>query len=300
MITPERWSTFRRDGYVSLGVVIDADEVAALAQRVDDLALGAVVNPAIQFQLDTGGAYDDLPSAVGQLAEPTLAYRKVQGLEFDPLFRRVMELPIVREVCGELYGAHADISVFRAMVMNKPAGQGTVLPWHQDGGDTWQLDRDPLITLWMALDPATTENGCMEVVPGSHRLGLLTRWGSTVSEEHAVLHCPAELVRPIEVAPGELILLHNWVIHRSGVNPSGIPRRAFTTCLMDARTVAVQTGDRYPLLFGEATAGAYPFVSELRAERDFWRHSQATAEEYAHSLEAEVAKLRAALGARDL
>jgi hypothetical protein len=64
---------------------------------------------------------------------------------------------------------HASISVFPVMMLNKPAGRGTYLPWHQDPGGVWKVDRDPLVTKWIALDPATRANGCVQVIPGSHR-----------------------------------------------------------------------------------------------------------------------------------
>src|ERR1700681_4710256 len=61
------------------------------------------------------------------------------------------------------------------MLAAKPVGQGTDLPWHQDGGDVWALDRDPLAAIW-ALDPATRADGCVEVVPGTRRLLLGSEW----------------------------------------------------------------------------------------------------------------------------
>ncbi len=292
LIDDSTWAAFDEHGYVSLGRVLDAEQVAALAARVDDLALGRVRNPAIVFQVDTGGEYDELPGAVAVLPAPSLHYRKVQGLEHDDLFAGVLRLPVVREVCARMYGAHAGVSIFRAMVMNKPAGQGTVLPWHQDAGDVWGLDRDPLVTLWLALDDATPENGCMEVVPGSHRLGLLTPYGSTVPPELASVHCPPESVRHITARAGELFLLHNWVIHRSGVNPTDGPRRAFTTCLMDARTVSVSTGNPFPLLHGPPPSLPHHHVAVLRAENEFLRDSAARSEEYALSLADELVKVR--------
>jgi phytanoyl-CoA hydroxylase len=82
--------------------------------------------------------------------------------------------------------------------MNKPAGRGTILPWHQDGGNVWSLDRDPLLTTWVALVPATQANGCMDCIPGSHQLGLLSQFGSTVSDENAKMHCLSEHAHPLE------------------------------------------------------------------------------------------------------
>jgi ectoine hydroxylase-related dioxygenase (phytanoyl-CoA dioxygenase family) len=153
------------------------------------------------------------------------------------------------------------------MVMNKPAQHGTYLPWHQDGGEVWRLDRDPLVTIWVALDPATRENGCVEVVPGTHRLGLLSTHGSTISDEDARRHCPPERVLPLEVKSGHGVLLHNWLIHRSGINPSPVPRRAFTACYLDGRTVGTLTGNRFPMVFGaEGPHLDLPYLTQLRAD----------------------------------
>ena len=46
---------------------------------------------------------------------------------------------------------------------------------------------------------------------------------------------------PLEVEAGHAVLLHNWLIHRSGVNPTPAPRRAFTVCYMDGRTLNAGT-----------------------------------------------------------
>jgi hypothetical protein len=180
------------------------------------------------------------------------------------------------------------------MVMNKPAGQGTVLPWHQDGGDAWKLDRDPLLTIWIALDPATAANGCPEVIPQSHLLGLVTREGSTLSEENAARYAPPEQARPLEVEAGHAVVLHNWLIHRSGVNPSPIPRRAVTCCYMDGRTIGTLTGERFPVIHGELSEEPYHFLAEMQRDRVALRESFAECEAYALSLAAEVERLREA------
>jgi hypothetical protein len=52
--------------------------------------MGIVQNPDVQMQLDTGGAYDELQAAVSHFQEGTCFYRKIQGLENDPLFLRLI------------------------------------------------------------------------------------------------------------------------------------------------------------------------------------------------------------------
>jgi hypothetical protein len=256
-----------------------------------------VRNEQVLLQLDTGGAYENLPEAVEQLEVGTRLYRKIQGLEFDDEFLPLVRHPRFFEVCARIYGPHVPLSIFRAMVMNKPAGQGTVLPWHQDGGDVWGLDREPLVTIWTALDPATTENGCMECVRGSHRLGLLTDFGSTLSEDHAAEHCLPEAVVPLEVPAGHAVLMHNWLIHRSGVNPSPTPRRAVTICYLDGRTRSVHTGTHLPMVTGAVSAAPLPYVRELTAHAENLRQAASDREVYALSLKAELEKVQPAYDA---
>jgi polysaccharide pyruvyl transferase WcaK-like protein len=284
MLTDADWQSFSRDGFLHLGQVLDAQQVQALQQRADALALGQISNPAIQMQCDTGGAYEALPEAVSQFEEGTRLYRKIQGLETDDLFAALIDRPLFREICAHIYGAHAAVSIFRAMVMNKPAGQGTYLPWHQDGGTVWQLDRDPQATIWVALDPATRDNGCMDAIRGSHRLGLLSLHGSTLTEEHVREYCRDDLTVPLEVPAGHAVLLHNWLIHRSGINPSSTPRRAFTMCCMDARTRGILTGDHFPVVFGEQASEPDPFVRQLKQDHAAQTDKATQAEEYALSL----------------
>lgn len=291
MLTESQWSDYLRDGYLRLGPVLSPEEVEALCARADELALGRRTFPELELQLDTGGDYEQLAGAVHAFESGTLRYRKIQGLQHDPLFARLLAQPLFAEICARHYGGHAPVSIFRAMVMNKPAGQGTYLPWHQDGGDVWKLDRDPLVTTWVALDPATRANGCVEVVPGTHRLGLLTTFGSTLTPEDAERHCPADAVLPLEVEPGHALLLHNWLIHRSGINPSPVPRRAFSACYMDGRTLGTLTGQRYPMVFGEEP-GDHRFVEHLRGERRVLSESLRQAQEFAASLQEENAQLR--------
>lgn len=288
MLTEQQWDDYSRDGFLHLGKVLEPEEVEALQRRADDLALGNLRNPDVQMQLDTGGAYDELAEIVPTFDRGTVLYRKIQGLETDDLYSRLVRHPLFLEICARVYGAHAPVSIFRAMVMNKPAGQGTVLPWHQDGGAVWALDRDPLVTIWIALDPATRANGCVEIVPGTHRLGLLSTYGSTITDADAAHCCPPESIQPLEVESGHAVLLHNWLIHRSGVNPSPVARRAFTACYMDGRTQSILTGNYFPLIAGSLPAEPYPYVRQLRDDCVTLREMRGEAERYAKSLEAEL------------
>jgi polysaccharide pyruvyl transferase WcaK-like protein len=286
VIADEQWDQFARDGFMHLGQVLDDDEVDRLKQRADDLAMGRVQNEHVEMQLDTGGAYEELPETVAAFDEGTRMYRKIQGLEMDEAFAPLIRHPRFLEVCARIYGPHVPLSIFRAMVMNKPAGQGTNLPWHQDGGDVWALDREPLVTIWVALDSATKANGCMDAVRGSQRGGLLSNYGSTLSEEDAAEHCPEDRVVALEVPAGHAVLMHNWLIHRSGLNPSPDPRRAVTICYLDGRTRSVLTGDHFPVVAGTIDSTPHKYIQELVAHTENLQTSFTRCEEYALSLRA--------------
>jgi phytanoyl-CoA dioxygenase PhyH len=283
LLSEQQWADYERLGFLTLRSILSQPELAQLRQRMDEIMLGQISYPELQFQLDTGGAYEDLPDPVSQNSARTLAYRKVQGLEAVPMVRDLIRRPMFRDICDRHYGRHTSISIFRAMLMNKPAGQGTYLPWHQDAGDVWKLDRDPLVTIWIALDAATRMNGCVQVIPGSHRLGLLSHHGSTLSAEDARRHCPESAITYLEIEAGDGLLLHNWLLHRSDVNHTDSPRRALTSCYMDGRTRNTLTGDQFPIVFGEPE-GPWPFLQSVSEENRILRESAAEAERYAKSL----------------
>jgi len=64
----------------------------------------------------------------------------------------------------------------------------------EDGGDVWKLDRDQMVTTWIALDPATRANGCVQLIPASHHLRLLSTKGSTISDADVQHYCPEDAI----------------------------------------------------------------------------------------------------------
>jgi len=251
------WARYERDGYLPLGRLLSDSDLHALQSRIDDIMMGRanLDYDRILMQLDsTTGNYQDAGVQSLGFKGPTLAYRKIQNLEYDDLFDEYMRRPIFREICTRAYGPEVPIACFRAMFMNKPSGQGTKLPWHQDA---WtDLDRQPLVTLWTALDPATKANGCVEVIPGSHIQGLVnpSHGSGFLTDEQVEQQVQPEKVVYLELEPGEAALLHNWLLHSSDVNRTPVSRRAFSVCYMDARTLS-KSGERFTPVFEPASAG---------------------------------------------
>lgn len=251
-ITSDQWQQFWQDGYLRLGSVLNPAELSALQQRIDAIMLGAAPVPyeRMMMQVDglTGNAADAGPQSKGHKGA-TLNYRKIQDLELDPLFLACMQRPLFREICTEVYGDGTPVDCFRAMFMNKPARHGSFLGWHQD---RWtDLDRDPVITIWIALDPATIANGCVQVIPGSHHSLINPEDASGFLRQDQAEAALAQ-AKPVflELAAGEAVLLHNWLLHASEVNHTDIPRRAFSICYMDGATHS-KRGAKFSRIFGE-------------------------------------------------
>jgi phytanoyl-CoA hydroxylase len=202
----------------------------------------------MQLDSDTGLYEDNKPMTRG-FKGATLKYRKIEELEYDSQFLAYIQHPLFEEICTHVYGPDEPIACFRAMFMNKPSRRGTFLPWHQD---RWSyLDRDPRITVWTALDPATRDNGCVQIIPGSHRFGLINpaHTSGFLTPEQMARHVSADKIEFLELKPGESVLLDNLLLHSSDVNQTDDPRRAFSVCYMSAHTVA-RNGDRFNTVFG--------------------------------------------------
>jgi hypothetical protein len=239
MILEAALGEFSTLGYARLGRLPDDAALDEMRRRAERMMLGELVYDGLFFQKDSPtNRYDDLEYGKGWEG-PSLDYRKIEKLELDPAYRAWISQPVFERVARALCDEGDGVTIYRAFLMNKSACGGSDLPWHQDGGNFWGLDRDPVLQIWTALDDAPVVAGCVEVLPGTHTAGLATPLGGVV---------PAQLVEArgtedavlLPVRAGEALLLHNHLWHRSGVNRSGRARRALSVCYMSARTRCVR------------------------------------------------------------
>jgi hypothetical protein len=223
---------FFAQGYARLGVWASETTIAALRQRSDDIMSGAVDHTPFFFQHDSpSGMYEDLSYGQGWRG-PSRDYRKIEKLERDALFLAWLKNPLFARIARELIGGPTNL--YRALLFAKSENGGTELPWHQDGGVFWGLDREPFLQIWTALDDAPSEAGCVEIFERSHLAGLATPDGGVVPRAWVERQSEPALALPAQA--GEVILIHNHLWHRSRRNTTGKPRRAFTACLLSAET----------------------------------------------------------------
>jgi phytanoyl-CoA hydroxylase len=222
-------------GWARLGRVATDDTLHSLRERSDDLMLGRVTYPGLFFQMDAQtGRYDDLTFGAGYEG-PSLEYRKIEKLERDPLFWAWLRNPLFERVARACV-LHPSIAMYRAVLFAKGARGGSELPWHQDAGVFWGLDRDPPLQIWTALDDAPREAGCVEILVGTHARGRATPLGGVVPKDRVRDMEAKGVVLPLPARAGEVLLIHNHLWHRSGRNTTGKLRRAFTVCYMSGAT----------------------------------------------------------------
>lgn len=249
-LTREQWSHFRDHGYVIVRSLLSGRELGVLRGEIDNIMLGGAGAQYANLMMELDAPAEGKPAFSTGFKGATLDYKRIQGLELVPVFRRYIQQPMFRDGCKRVYGSKAAVSVFRAMLVNKPPHRGARIGWHQD---CWNyLDSNPVLTVWTALDPATAESGCLQIVPGSHKCGHISPEDTSGFLTDAMIseHCRDRDVVFLNMAAGDVAFLHNQLLHASDVNRSERHRRALSVCYMDASTQNLHTRVTYPVVFG--------------------------------------------------
>lgn len=161
----------------------------------------------------------------------------VRGVaDFLALARDPEIVELVSGVIGEnviLWGCH---------VFCKPAAEGYETPWHQDG-HYWPIRPLANCTVWVALEPSTRANGCLRVIPGSHRERRLhdhlheDRSDLTLNQRMADGSFDEAQALDLELEPGQMSLHDVYMIHGAAANRSAQRRTGVALRYMPATSV---------------------------------------------------------------
>ena len=118
--------------------------------------------------------------------------------------------------------------LLQEMALVKPPRVSGDKPWHQDAAYFRGSDPGLMFGVWIALDPATRENGCMEVIPGSHLRGPAPH---VPAEDINLCTIRPDLVRladrvALPMEPGDVLIFHSLIHHYTAANRSDRRRRA--------------------------------------------------------------------------
>jgi phytanoyl-CoA hydroxylase len=164
-LEPADLERFRDQGYLAMGGLLTPDEVARCAAALDDLARQRLEGVGVQDEpfYQQGGEGTE---ALGL----ELRVRKLWKFAgIDPTLGAAVTAPRITAILDQLVGQGARL--IQDMALMKPPFRGAEKPWHQDNAYFDWTPLDGVLGVWIALDPATVENGCMQIAPGSHRAG---------------------------------------------------------------------------------------------------------------------------------
>jgi len=243
-LTQSQKEAFYRDGYLKFGKVLEMEQVETLRnalsrtiqeekERTDDGDLP----PEFRFGHARKGS-DKADLAIHQF---------VNMWKVVPEFREVLDNPKITGAVRELMETET-VRLWHDQVISKPPGENKVFAMHHDFY-FWPLDRPTMISCWLALDDATPENGCMHVIPGSHRDPRFQPVGCDLSDdihlspvamgegEPASLYAEArtwqaDRAKPVILKAGECMFHHCLNYHITPENVTDRQRRAFVMIFM--------------------------------------------------------------------
>lgn len=219
-LSVEEHTRFRQDGFITLPSIADPDEIEQLRGIFDRLfQTGAGWEKGAQF--DLAGTDETKRPALPQILNPAQFAPELLQTRF-----RANALAIARQLLGEetqLWFEHAIL---------KPAHYGAATPWHQDEAHRDDPGTDyEQISIWVPLQEATVENGCMRYIAGSHLGPILEHRSPNNDPRITALECIGAFDEaaaiPCPLPPGGVAIHHCRTLHGAGENHSSTPRRAY-------------------------------------------------------------------------
>lgn len=292
LMTDEQVRFFVENGYLTVPKLISTEEVEELRQDAVRVARGHYPCESIPPVPETLSD-DDVLRTILCIHQPH---------SISPVMAGYVQHPKICGILSRIAAAHlpvwdGSVKCMQSMLFVKPPEfQGQA--WHQDEIYIPTRDRS-LVGAWIALDDATIENGCLWVVPGSHRTGYLypQRPHNNADEfdfapESFGFDESAEV--PVEVPAGSLVFFNGYLLHRSRKNRSEVYRRVLVNHYMNAWSLlpwslkegeSVATADRRNVI---PVAGTDPYAWKgyEDAPQNVWLRTCKATEEQKASLTA--------------
>ncbi len=228
-LTPEQIHRFHEDGFLIYGPILTQEELEALRERIDALASGEGAEAEkVGIRLEAEALRGGLQNVVRR----DKVWQIMGATQHDPIIAQYASSDKVLAIVAELLGTE-DIKLFSDQTLMKPAYHGSPVSWHQDSGYWTQITPPALVTCWTALDAATEANGCVRMVPGSHKLGVLPH----ERKEDGFLHAQGIDVTqavPVVLPAGGCSFHHSCTVHGSGPNNTPYRRRGLAITYMRA------------------------------------------------------------------
>eukprot|EP01043_Picozoa_sp_COSAG02_P040927 COSAG02_NODE_3351_length_6887_cov_19.626547_2_plen_310_part_00 len=227
-VSCEQHWLYRSRGYIVIKGLIPKEELRELSQNVDRI-LDGELRPSLPWR-------GTLPQQFRVSWEPGLQAREdlerrarirfVFGMaRHDPFFRNFNRSPTLCGIMASLFRSNGVQNLFGDQLFCKPPNGGVQAAMHQDTA-FWPRTSPTTMNLWVAIDSATEQNGCLHVIPGTHRCRLPHRDDPVQSHILDERQVDISQLVPIEMGPGDVLFMDSGLVHCSYDNHSRNSRRA--------------------------------------------------------------------------
>ena len=237
MITQENKRDFFEKGYFVCRRQFDAARLEAIGSEIDRLHIAAIT------EVQKHGA----PARIEETKSRFFQWQvHVASSTINDLLYESCYLNACRCFQGD------NVDLFTGLAAVKGAEAGKEFPWHQDTAYAVTKPLHSLVT-WTAIDRATRENGCLQVIPGSHREGLRRHCFDEISIATARLsQQEKQSAVALELDPGDVAVFSSLLLHKTGENTTMHPRRALVFQFHSPHVVLEHNGqpvgDQHPIL----------------------------------------------------
>ncbi len=229
-LSQDQIDTFRRDGFVVIGKLLDDTVLEELRSEYDRLFAEARGDARYRNLSAEGGAAQRHDEGA---AEEMLQI--MQCCERSLAFRRLLYHDNILDIAEDLIGSR--IQLFHDQALFKPAHHGGPIHWHQDNG-YWNCLPANLVSCWLTLDDVDVTNGAMHVIPGSHLAAQGHERGDVLLDASDALGDVEAVV--VDLPAGGVMFHHCQTLHSTPPNRTDRQRRAFAIHFMTPGTRSLQ------------------------------------------------------------
>jgi ectoine hydroxylase-related dioxygenase (phytanoyl-CoA dioxygenase family) len=240
VLTPQQQRDFRDLGYFNAGALFNPAELADIRAEYDRL---------LQH-----------PIRIGEDGKVPFDYSPLLHVQ-SPLLCRYATHPALVRIAVELIGPN--LRLWWDQAVAKQPGQTSEVPWHQDNGYAAIVPHE-YATFTVGIDAHTAENGCLWIMPGSHKEGVKPHRRTDTLFFRGYEGDETGVAAPM--GDGEVLVFSSLTMHRSGPNRSAVPRRSWVIQMCDADSRNPKTGVRFDDRLLVAKDGEV--VAEPYRERD--------------------------------
>ncbi len=227
-MTSQQRKQYFDDGYLIVRGLICGNDLADLDRMVDRLLDGAL-KPETAYKAWRPAAFDTFwePDTQDRTDLPRRERVRLMSnmCHHHPYFGKFGSHRAIYKVVSSLYGG--GVRMFSDTVFMKPTHHGIEAALHQDTA-FWPKLEPNAMNFWLAIDPATVRNGCLHIIPGSHKVDLLHQDDpiqGNILHDHQI---DISKQIPMEFDSGDAIFFDSGLVHRSYPNHSDLCRRAYS------------------------------------------------------------------------